>query len=104
MTAATPYPWSGPSHSSCLRASCLAVAEERVNNTHGAKWGLFMERLKASVDRDRLNSPSFLGMNLDPGSRGLFKGEGYPLGFGEYELWNGLQAVSYHAGATYNGV
>ena len=74
LTASAPYPWGGEPHTETIIASCLAVAEERLNDTRGEKWNRFMERLRASVDFDRrMNTPETLGYVRD-GSKRLSEG------------------------------
>ncbi len=61
-----PYPYGGAEHSETLLASCLAVAEKRVNDgvtfTHQND---FMERLAASISQDQARQPDFYGYNGD---------------------------------------
>ena len=67
ITSDAPYPWGGMPHTETILASCLAVAEERIEDGgDGSKQGKFMERLKSSVDHDRdMNCPDTLGLNRD---------------------------------------
>lgn len=61
-----PYAYGGVQHAETILESCLAVAEERMddvaNGVHSMK---FKERLAASVALDQRNKPQTLGLNLD---------------------------------------
>ena len=66
LTDTYTYPWGGEPHTETIMESCLAVAELRRDDTIGVHYEAFMERLKASVDYDRVaNAPEFLGYNAD---------------------------------------
>jgi len=57
-----PYPWGGEPHTETILASCLAVAEERLEDGRGEKYQYFMERLNASIAYDvKANTPETLG-------------------------------------------
>jgi hypothetical protein len=61
-----PYPYGGQSHSETILESCLAIAEQRLNDTKGIHWEKFMARLSASIQIDRKTSGAdFLGYNAD---------------------------------------
>lgn len=53
LTAALPYAYGGMVHSHTLLASCMAAAELVLNDTRGARWDYFFERLKTSIEHDR---------------------------------------------------
>jgi len=66
IASGTPYPLGGMAHSETILASCLAVAEERLDDTLGEKRKYFMERLRASIEADeRANTAETLGYNAD---------------------------------------
>lgn len=61
-----PYPYGGQAHSETILESCLAIAEQRLNDIKGIHWEKFMERLAASIQIDRKTSGAdFLGYNAD---------------------------------------
>jgi hypothetical protein len=66
LTSANPWVYGGEPHHETVLESCLAIAEERLddlmNGPHSVK---FRERLAASITRDRLNRPQFIGYNGD---------------------------------------
>jgi hypothetical protein len=65
LTGAFPYCYGGAQHAETILESCLAIAEERLDDTsevHGAK---FKERLAASISKDRTQKPQKLGYNRD---------------------------------------
>ena len=80
------YPMGGMAHGETILASCLAAAELKVEDKKGIHWQTFMERLRASVHRDRVQfTPTKFGYNGDKSdSRG--------------------QANRYYKPATYNSV
>jgi len=56
------YPYGGQQHAETIKESCLAVAEERMNDTQGIHAARFAERLAASIAADRqANMPEFFG-------------------------------------------
>lgn len=65
LTGATPYAYGGSQHAETILESCLAIAEQRVDDAadvHTKKWQM---RLAASVSIDRRNKPQKLGYNGD---------------------------------------
>ena len=61
-TGASPFPLGGAIHADTLLASCLSIAEQRIEGDRGVKWSMFTERLAASVYMDRrVTSPQNLG-------------------------------------------
>lgn len=71
-TGATYYPVGGLSHSETILASCLAIAEDYDNSRaprYAGNGGLFMQRLMASVLRDRANNVGLVGYNTDGDAR-----------------------------------
>jgi len=65
------YPLGGAAHSETILASCLAVAESRVDDQQGNMAANFQRLLAASVNHDRVTmSPRNFGYNADTsGSR-----------------------------------
>jgi len=76
LTSAAPYPLGGQAHVQTVEASCLAVAEERMNDERGIKHQRWTELLAASIDADkRASTPDFFGYNADRECRGTrYKG------------------------------
>lgn len=60
-----PYAYGGAGHAQTILASCLAVAEQRLDDEQGPKWGDFMNKLAQSVNLDRKSKPQCLGYNGD---------------------------------------
>ena len=68
LSASYPYPFGGMAHAETILESCLAIAEERMDDAkavHAQKW---IERLVASVNSDRRRAPEFMGYNGDRSS------------------------------------
>lgn len=66
MSSSRTYPFGEAVHGECLLESCLAVAEQRVNDQRGVHWEMFMQRLAASIFYDRqTNRQEFFGYNGD---------------------------------------
>lgn len=65
LATAVPYPLGGMQHGETVLQSCLAVAENRREETRGPQWERFMERLSASISVDAGNEPVWLGYNGD---------------------------------------
>jgi hypothetical protein len=63
MSDTNRFPLGNAPHGETILASCLAVAEERLDDKRGVKWQRFMERLAASVSHDELQAPERLGLN-----------------------------------------
>lgn len=55
------YPIGGTEHGETILASALAMAELERHETKGARWAYFLERLAASIHRDRSQAPGNLG-------------------------------------------
>lgn len=60
-----PYAYGGAPHAETILESCLAVAEQRLDDSMGVHAMNFQERLSASVSMDRRNKAQKLGPNLD---------------------------------------
>jgi len=66
LTDTNEFPLGGMAHGETLLASCLAYAEQHVNDEVGLHWQNFMQQLVASVSRDRSDhQPDILGYNSD---------------------------------------
>jgi hypothetical protein len=66
LTANNPYPLGGMAHAETILASCLAAAEEHIDETRGVRYQAFIERLEASIHTDsRLKTPDYFGYNGD---------------------------------------
>lgn len=66
LTDANPYCYGGMQHAETILESCLAIAEERINDVQGGLHaGKFRERLAASVAIDRRNKAQLVGYNGD---------------------------------------
>lgn len=58
------YPYGGEIHGETILCSCLAVAEQRLDDRKGEKWNDFQQKLQTSIDLDRKNwTPETLGYN-----------------------------------------
>ena len=61
-----PYHYGGMAHAETVLASCLSIAEERMNDEHGIHYEKFQERLAASIEYDlKSNMPDYFGYNGD---------------------------------------
>lgn len=65
ISTTRPFPYGGADHSECILASCKAAAEANQDDAKGLWWVNFMERLAASIDKDRQKYPMKLGYNGD---------------------------------------
>ncbi len=66
LSAANQYPLGGQSHSETILQSCRDIAATRYKDDPGGReHQLFLERLKASIETDRKQSPKTLGLNSD---------------------------------------
>lgn len=65
LTGAFPYALGGPEHTETILESCLAVMEERLDDTQGPHAQAFASRLKASIGMDRKKKPQKFGPNID---------------------------------------
>lgn len=73
LSTQRPYPLGGMQHAETLLESCLAVAEERVNDEAGLHNQRFLERLTTSISQDRQAGPEHLG-TMGPGTITLGNG------------------------------
>jgi hypothetical protein len=68
-----PYPYGGTAHCDTILESCLALAEQRNDDEMGIHTKKFYERLGASIEYDKRQSPDYYGVNTDKsGSRAKF--------------------------------
>lgn len=91
LSGSRPYAYGGMAHAETILESCLAIAEQRIDDAasiHTAKW---MERLAASMSLDRKFKAQALGYNDDrsDGRRGWGR---YPRRRDNYSVtFNGVQ-------------
>jgi len=78
ITSAAPYPLGGMAHGQMYLASCLAEAEKHREDSRGAYWDDFLNKLRASIsiDQNHQRQDSFGYM----GPEGRFSND--PRGFG----------------------
>lgn len=70
LSSVTDYPLGGMAHAETILESCLAIAEQRMNDESGIHSQKFLAALAASVIRDqKAIAPEYLGYNRD-GSMG----------------------------------
>ena len=62
-----PYPfvYGGAAHVETILESCLAIAEQRLDDVAGLHTQKFAERMMASMGQDRKNKPAVVGYNRD---------------------------------------
>lgn len=66
LSGAKPYAYGGPQHAETLLESCLAIAEERLQDIAGGPHAMkFKERLLASIGADSRLKPQLQGYNGD---------------------------------------
>jgi hypothetical protein len=65
LDGTSPYAYGGGSHSETILESCLAIAEQRLDDSSTVHTMKFMERLAASIALDRRMKPEKLGYNGD---------------------------------------
>ena len=68
-----PYAYGGMAHAETILESCLAIAEQRYDNTVGVHSAKFMERLAASIALDRRLKPEAGGLNTDNTDRFVYR-------------------------------
>lgn len=81
LTESLPYALGGMGHSETILESCLAIAEQRLDDTAAIHTMKFMERLAASVALDRRMKPQQLGYN---GDRSDMRDRDYPYRFRDF--------------------
>lgn len=90
LTGSAPYCLGGASHAETIKASCLAIAEQEMDDQMGVNTAKFMERLAASISEDRKLKPASIGYN---GDRSVYRGR-------DGRMYPGVG----WAGVTVNGV
>lgn len=65
LSGTRPYAYGGMSHVETILESCLAIAEQRLDDASTVHTAKFMERLAASISSDRRNKAQTLGYNRD---------------------------------------
>lgn len=65
ITSGSPYPMGGEMHAETILESCLAIAEQRMDDETGLHTAKFKERLAASIAADRQLAPKYFGYNGD---------------------------------------
>lgn len=65
INAANPFPYGGAVHAELFLESCLAVAEERKDDSPGTHAAAFAARLLAAISQDKQHKPQELGYNDD---------------------------------------
>jgi len=65
LASGVPYAWGGMPHSDTILQSCLAIAEQRRDDTLDLHTTKFKERLAASIAFDRRQTQANFGRNLD---------------------------------------
>ncbi len=83
-----PYAYGGAQHAETILESCLAIAEQRLDDTATVHAALFQSRLQASMALDRKNKPQNLGYNRDNS---------------DLPAWNRGQQHWWAGAITYNG-
>jgi hypothetical protein len=81
LSGELPYAYGGVAHAETLLESCLAIAEERVDDIAGVHSQKFARLLASSISRDRTRQPQHLGYNGD-------RSDGLEAGYG-LNRWNG---------------
>lgn len=65
LTGDMPYALGGMAHAETVLESCLAIAEQRVDDASTVHTMKFKERLAASISLDRRSKPQVIGYNAD---------------------------------------
>lgn len=69
LTGNAPYCYGGAAHAETILESCLAIAEQRLDDASSVHSMKFNERLVASISIDRKSKPQNLGRNMDRSDR-----------------------------------
>ena len=88
-TSLNDFPMGGMAHGETILSSCLSAAELKVEDKKGIHWQTFMERLRASVHRDRVQfTPTKFGYNGDKSdSRGQYSRYYKPVTYNSVEYF-----------------
>lgn len=65
LTDLLPHHYGGASHAETVLASCLAAAEDKLDDRKGVKWERWVERLRASIATDKRHKAGNYGYNGD---------------------------------------
>lgn len=65
LSGTKPYAYGGAQHAETLLESCLAIAEQKLDDAMGVHTEKFHERLAASIAADQASKPANLGYNAD---------------------------------------
>lgn len=65
LSGAFPYAYGGMAHVETIIESCLAIAEQRLDDQSTVHSQKFQERLQASISLERRHKPQTLGYNHD---------------------------------------
>lgn len=88
LTGNSPYAYGGMAHAETILESCLAIAEQRLDDASAIHSAKFQERLAASIAVDRRLKPQLLGYNGD--------------GSDDYGCWR-QRGTLYNDLVTFNG-
>jgi hypothetical protein len=91
LTLSHPYPLGGDAHGDTILESCLAAAEESLDDDQTLHTGRFQERLAASIAFDKRKGPESLGYN---GNFGWGRGHEDARNWGRI---HGNRVVSYNS-------
>lgn len=89
LTTANPYHYGGAQHAETVIQSCLAIAEQKLDDDRDVQQVKFMERLAASIAMDRKNKPQRLGYNADRSDRPENWRHGWQHWFAPPSTYNG---------------
>ena len=89
LSGSYPHTYGGMPHAETILESCLAIAEQRVDDSSAVHSMKFQERLQASVSHDRRLKPQLLGYNGD-------RSDG--------RRWLGRRDLHWQSSVTFNGV
>lgn len=91
LSGALPYAYGGPQHAETILESCLAIAEQRLDDRVSVHTQKFGERLVASIAMDNKNKAQNLGYNEDRSdASGLASRQAW-WHYGDTILFNGVQ-------------
>ncbi len=86
LSTDNPYPLGGMVHGETVLASCLAIAEQQLDNQQSRHYAAWMARLAASVAYDRnIQTPDYFGYNGNSDDRSVMTPRRYRRG--EQEGW-----------------
>lgn len=91
LSGAFPYAYGGPQHAETVLESCLAIAEQRLDDQATIHTGKFKERLVASIAMDNKNKAQNLGYNADRSDASYLANRVAWWHYGDTILFNGVQ-------------